>query len=587
MTWDALLVAALARELEIRLRGARLRAHSFRWEEREVVLWFRSGALRWSLHPRNGWLTFTPDMEVPGDARPLSASVVGVTAPPDERRLEIHLRKDRGKVRVYALAVELMTNQWNAFLLEGEEKRIRHLLWTRHLEERTLSVGQSYVPPQPSHRLGLSRPPTATEWANLLSDRGGEEARQRLLETVAFTSPINAPYLLEPLGARAGAHPRGKAGASTPSGSSSGPDPISEINRRWTLLRDARLPGPCVLETGGDKQPYPFILQSYNYYDMPNILTAIQAVSGEGHGPLDPEEEVREGLARALQRAEGRVRGLRRELAQAADPEEPRAQANLLLARLAEIPRGAGTVTLRGFHGEEVRIDLDPAARPQENAARLYEEAARRERARERLPALLEKAQGAVTRLEAVAEGLTRGSITVEEARRRIPRTRKPSPSRGREEERLPFRRYRSSGGLEIRVGRSSRDNDALTFRHSHPEDVWLHARDRAGAHVILRWRAEGNPPQRDLAEAAVLAALHSGARSSGSVPVDWTRRKYVRKPRKAPPGTVVPERVQTLFVEPDPALPERLRKGEEQAEEHPDGKPTVRSPRPSPAGDP
>jgi predicted ribosome quality control (RQC) complex YloA/Tae2 family protein len=320
---------------------------------------------------------------------------------------------------------------------------------------------------------------------------------------------------------------------------------------------------------------------------MPDILTAIQAVSRDGHGPLDPEEEVREGLARALQRAEGRVRGIRRELAQAADPEEPRAQANLLLARLAEIPRGAGSVTLRGFDGEEVRIDLDPAARPQENAARLYEEAARRERARERLPVLLEKAQGAVRRLEAVAEGLGRGSITVEEARRRIPRTRKPSHGRGREEERLPFRRYLSSGGLEIRVGRSSRDNDALTFRHSHPEDVWLHARDRAGAHVILRWHAEGNPPQRDLAEAAVLAALHSGARSSASVPVDWTRRKYVRKPRKAPPGTVVPERVQTLFVEPDPALPERLRNKEEQAEEHPDQEPKVRSPRPSPAGDP
>jgi predicted ribosome quality control (RQC) complex YloA/Tae2 family protein len=81
-----------------------------------------------------------------------------------------------------------------------------------------------------------------------------------------------------------------------------------------------------------------------------------------------------------------------------------------------------------------------------------------------------------------------------------------------------------------------------------------------AGAHVILRWQDRtANPPARDLHEAAVLAALHSRARTSGTVPVDWTRRKYVRKPRKAPPGAVVPDRVSTLFVEPDPALAARL----------------------------
>jgi predicted ribosome quality control (RQC) complex YloA/Tae2 family protein len=124
----------------------------------------------------------------------------------------------------------------------------------------------------------------------------------------------------------------------------------------------------------------------------------------------------------------------------------------------------------------------------------------------------------------------------------------------------LPYRVYRSSGGLEIRVGRGAQRNDDLTFHHSSPNDVWLHARHAAGAHVVLRWSEEGNPPARDLAEAATLAALHSRARSAGSVPVDWTRRKYVRKPRKAPAGTVVLERAQTLFVRPDAALEERLK---------------------------
>ncbi len=129
------------------------------------------------------------------------------------------------------------------------------------------------------------------------------------------------------------------------------------------------------------------------------------------------------------------------------------------------------------------------------------------------------------------------------------------------EEQSLPYRRYRSSGGFEIRVGRSSRGNDTLTFRHSAPDDIWLHARQAAGAHVILRWeKRDQNPPLVDLTEAAVLAALHSEARHSGLVAVDWTRRKHVRKPRKAAPGAVVPERVSTLFVEPDAAITDRLR---------------------------
>ena len=81
------------------------------------------------------------------------------------------------------------------------------------------------------------------------------------------------------------------------------------------------------------------------------------------------------------------------------------------------------------------------------------------------------------------------------------------------------------------------------------------------GAHVVLVWgRRDQNPAESDLRDAAGLAALHSRARTSATVPVDWTRRKYVRKPRKSPPGQVLVERAKTVFVEPDAALEERLR---------------------------
>jgi predicted ribosome quality control (RQC) complex YloA/Tae2 family protein len=120
---------------------------------------------------------------------------------------------------------------------------------------------------------------------------------------------------------------------------------------------------------------------------------------------------------------------------------------------------------------------------------------------------------------------------------------------------------FRTSGGLEVRVGRSARANDRLTFGHSSPNDVWLHAQSVPGSHVVLRWSSvDEAPPARDLEEAAVLAARYSRARTSALVAVDWTRRKHVRKPRGAPAGSVVLQRAKTLFVEPDPAVEDRLR---------------------------
>lgn len=135
-------------------------------------------------------------------------------------------------------------------------------------------------------------------------------------------------------------------------------------------------------------------------------------------------------------------------------------------------------------------------------------------------------------------------------------------PERGRRKRPAPraFRSYRSSGGLEIRVGRGAAANDRLTFHASAPDEVWLHARDASGAHVLLAWREPTAPPARDLEEAALLAAWHSKARGSTIVPVDWTRRKYVRKPRGAAAGLVTLERARTLFVRPDGDVERRLR---------------------------
>jgi predicted ribosome quality control (RQC) complex YloA/Tae2 family protein len=112
-------------------------------------------------------------------------------------------------------------------------------------------------------------------------------------------------------------------------------------------------------------------------------------------------------------------------------------------------------------------------------------------------------------------------------------------------------RRYRSSGGYEILVGRAARDNDHLTFRVARPHDLWLHAADYPGSHVIVRNPTRGDIPHRTIIEAAQLAALFSQARRDAKVDVHYTPRKFLSKPKGAAPGLVRMSSFRSLTAEP------------------------------------
>ncbi|MYK02422.1 MAG: DUF814 domain-containing protein, partial [Gemmatimonadales bacterium] len=289
----------------------------------------------------------------------------------------------------------------------------------------------------------------------------------------------------------------------------------------------------------------------------------------------DDEEEgeaaqIRKRLRARRKRHLRRAAALERQLAAAGPPDEPRLLGQILLARKDEVPKGASAVTLPDFDGAPREMALDPTRDAVANAEVLFDEARRRERARERLPkavaAARERAAALDAHLERLAESGPSDALWTAAGGRPV-RAGAGGRRADGPELRVPYTRLRSSGGLEIRVGRGARDNDDLTFRHSAPDDIWLHASQASGAHVILRWgRRDENPPRRDLLEAANVAAVHSGARHNRTAPVVWTRRKYVRKPRKSPPGTVTPDRVQTIFVEPDSDLVKALGRRAEEA---------------------
>ncbi|MDZ7780130.1 MAG: NFACT RNA binding domain-containing protein [Gemmatimonadota bacterium] len=548
--WDALLTRHMAEELQELLVGTHLRAFRLDGTERDLVLLFRERTVIWRLHPSRGQILLRRPVDPgPSDLR-YPARVREVSVPPDERWIRIELLAKRGHPP-YDLTVELLGNQWNAVIAEAPSGITRHVLWSRDTG-RGHRVGERYHPPDPRPRAGV--PGEGAEvldverWREILAPLAPEHRRAALVRGVAWASPLNASYLL----------------AEDVEGSDE--ERLSVGYQRWCTLADgAPGRGPVVLEWSGGPQPYPLALPSVPYERVSTLFEAFEVAGrddGSGNEPdrvtlLDPELLRR--LTDTAERARRKVEVLERELAELDDAERVRAVGDLVLARYGDIPPGEDKAVLTGFDGAEVGVELDPARAPHENADRYYREAARIERARARLPDMIERQRRAVQELDRLVERAQDGEASPEEIQAALPDRGARQAANRYDGPLKPYRTFRSTGGLEIRVGRGARHNDELTFKHSAPHDVWLHARHAAGAHVILRWQGPGNPPARDLAEAATLAALHSKARTSGSVPVDWTLRKYVRKPRKAPRGAVVPDRVSTLFVRPDPTLERAL----------------------------
>ncbi|MEW6129254.1 MAG: NFACT family protein [Acidobacteriota bacterium] len=112
-------------------------------------------------------------------------------------------------------------------------------------------------------------------------------------------------------------------------------------------------------------------------------------------------------------------------------------------------------------------------------------------------------------------------------------------------------RRFLSTSGHEIIVGKNNKENDAITFRIARSTDIWLHAADYPGSHVVIRGENRQEVPVKTIQEAAELAAFFSQAKELPKVAVHYTQKKFVSKPPRAQPGLVRLSSFKTILVEP------------------------------------
>lgn len=113
------------------------------------------------------------------------------------------------------------------------------------------------------------------------------------------------------------------------------------------------------------------------------------------------------------------------------------------------------------------------------------------------------------------------------------------------------FKTFVLSEDATLYVGKDSKNNDELTFRFGKPNDYWFHLRGGSGSHCILKFTGKGNPPKEIIEKSASIAAYYSSQRNGGYVPVVYTQRKYVRKPKGANPGAVVIAKEDVILIEP------------------------------------
>jgi predicted ribosome quality control (RQC) complex YloA/Tae2 family protein len=286
------------------------------------------------------------------------------------------------------------------------------------------------------------------------------------------------------------------------------------------------------------------------------------------------QQRIQTHLTTRRRKLEALLANLDRETARYAETEHWQRQGELLLTNAHQaIATENGTFLVVDFFDEaQSLIEIDTAGKkePQEAAEHYFRLARKGRHARSsieaRRPAILAELQGLHDARDLASEAASRAPLEALALSLGLAAPPAPSPGKptaaGRPPEKreaIPgVRRYRSSDGFEILVGRTDRDNDHLTNRIARSHDLWLHAADYPGSHVILRNPRRLPIPFRSLQEAAQLAAKFSQAREAPKVAVHYCVKKFVTKPKGFPPGQVRLASFKTILVEPgEPA--ERL----------------------------
>jgi len=237
----------------------------------------------------------------------------------------------------------------------------------------------------------------------------------------------------------------------------------------------------------------------------------------------------------------------------------------LLSANLYQIKRGASKAEVYNYYTNEmVTITLDPAVSPSQNATKFFKKASKMKHGATLAKEHYEADNAELTYLRSLEFDTVSAQDTADlsEVRSELIRfgymSLAPREKLKRSDPLERPRKFITANGYTVLAGRNSRQNDVLTMRIAEEDDLWFHAKNIPGSHVILFTKGT-QPPEEDMLQAAILAASLCRVKNSGKIPIDYVKRKYIWKANGAKPGMVLYENYRTAMIEPDMQLVSQL----------------------------
>ena len=270
------------------------------------------------------------------------------------------------------------------------------------------------------------------------------------------------------------------------------------------------------------------------------------------------KEERLRVLKKTLKKEQRLIDAWRNDLSRATAYRDYARYGELIKANLNGIMKGIDHIEMTDYFDDRlptITISLDPMKSAQGNMDDYFRKHRKYLAAERTLKPRIERAEHGIEQLRQEIKQIEQGTWippAIPPAHLNVATTIRATTSKGHlatDRRRGPFRRFTSTDGLPIYVGRNARENDELTFDLAKSDDLWLHARGTPGSHVIVRLSKGTDPPPETIRDAATLALLYSDLKKSGKGDVVYTRRKWVKKAKGQAPGAVVVTQEKSLHV--------------------------------------
>ena len=311
---------------------------------------------------------------------------------------------------------------------------------------------------------------------------------------------------------------------------------------------------PCLTETSFS--PVPFANQvGEPFTSLSDLLDTYYKDKAERDRVKQQASELIRRVENELQKNRHKLKKQEKELLATDNAEEFRQKGELLTTFLHQVPNDQDQVVLDNYYtNQPITITLDKALTPNQNAQRYFKRYQKLKEAVKYLTDLIEETKATILYLESVETVLNQAGLEeIAEIREEVIQT---GFIRRRQREKIQKRKkpeqyLASDGKTIIYVGRNNLQNEELTFKMARKEELWFHAKDIPGSHVVISGNLD--PSDEVKTDAAELAAYFSQGRLSNLVQVDMIEVKKLNKPTGGKPGFVTYTGQKTLRVTPDP----------------------------------